>query len=275
MFTLNCKGRLLVIDKPIIMGIINTTPDSFYSASRKNDIDEILFQTEKMIHEGAIIIDIGGQSTRPGSIQVGTNEELKRTIPAIDAIRKNFPDIFISIDTFYSAVAQKNVEAGADIVNDISGGNMDAAMLSTVATLKVPYVCMHMQGTPDNMQQNPVYENVTKEVLDFFIRKIEDCRLAGINDVIVDIGFGFGKTIEHNFQLLKYLPIFKMLQKPLLLGVSRKSSIYKTLNITPEESLNGTTVLNTVGLLNGANILRVHDVKQAKEAVDLINKLQA
>lgn len=275
MFTLNCKGRLLVIDKPIIMGIINTTPDSFYSASRKNSIDEILSQADKMINEGATIIDIGGQSTRPGSIQVGIDEELKRTIPAIESIHKEFPDTFISIDTFYSTVAQKTIETGADIVNDISGGDMDAAMLSTVAQLKVPYVCMHMQGTPDNMQQNPVYENVTKEVLDFFIRKIEDCRLAGINDVIVDIGFGFGKTIEHNFQLLKELSVFKMLQKPLLLGVSRKSSIYKTLNTVPEESLNGTTVLNTVGLLNGANVLRVHDVKQAKQVVELINQLQA
>jgi dihydropteroate synthase len=273
MFTLNCKGRLMVIDKPMVMGIINATPDSFYGGSRKNNVDEILDQAEKMLAEGAAMIDIGGQSTRPGSEQVGIDEELKRTLPAIETIRKKFPDCYISIDTFDAAVAQKAVNAGADMVNDISGGNMDAQMLSTVAALQVPFVCMHMQGTPANMQQHPVYENVTKEILDFFIKKMEECRLAGINDVIIDIGFGFGKTIEHNFQLLKELSIFKILQKPLLLGVSRKSSIYKTLQITPEESLNGTTVLHTVGLLNGAHILRVHDVKEAKQAIDLLEKI--
>ena len=273
MFTFNCNGRLLIIDKPIIMGIINTTPDSFFSGSRKNNVDEVLAQAEKILVEGATIIDVGGQSSRPCSQPVGVDEELKRTLPAIEAIQKNFPEAFISIDTFYAAVAKKAVENGADIVNDISSGNIDAAMLSTVAQLKVPYVCMHMQGTPLNMQQNPVYENITKDVLDFFIHKIEECRMAGINDVIVDVGFGFGKTIKHNFELLQNLSVFKMLQKPILLGISRKSFIYKTLNISPEESLNGTTVLNTIGLLNGANILRVHDVKEAKQAAELVGKL--
>ena len=271
MFTLNCKGRLLVIDSPIVMGIINTTPDSFYSGSRKSTVDEALQTAEQMMKDGATILDIGGQSTRPGSEQMGTDEELKRVIPVIEAINKNFPQSFISIDTYHSSVAKYSVEAGASIVNDISGGLMDKNMLATVASLHVPFVCMHMKGTPENMQQNPVYENITREVLDFFIHQTEKCKIAGIHDVILDPGFGFGKTIEHNFTLLKELNIFKMLQKPLLLGISRKSTIYKTLNISAEESLNGTTVLNTIGLLNGANILRVHDIKEAIETIKLVN----
>ena len=271
MFTLNCKGRLLIIDSPIVMGIINVTPDSFYSGSRKSSVDAALQTAEQMLNEGATILDIGGQSTRPGSEQIALEEELKRTIPVIEAISKRFPQSFISIDTYHAPVAALAVEAGASIVNDISGGIMDTNMLATVAGLKVPFVCMHMKGTPQDMQKDPVYENVTREVLDYFIHQTERCRLAGIHDIIIDPGLGFGKTIAHNFTLLKGLQVFKMLQKPLLLGISRKSTIYKTLGITADDALNGTTVLNSIGLLNGANILRVHDVKEALETIKLIS----
>jgi len=274
MFTLNCKGRLLIIDQPIVMGIINATPDSFFGGSRKPTADKALQQAEKMIAEGATILDIGGQSTRPNSEQISASEEAERVLPVIQAIAKKFPETFISVDTFYASVAKQAVNAGASIVNDISAGNMDAAMLSTVASLHVPFICMHMKGSPQTMQQNPVYENITKEVLDFFIKKINDCKHAGINDAIIDPGFGFGKTATHNFELLKDLQIFKMLEKPILAGLSRKSTIYKTLNTTPEEALNGTTVLQTIALLNGANILRTHDVKEAMEAIKLVSAYQ-
>lgn len=270
MFTLNCKGRLLVVDKPLVMGIINTTPDSFYEPSRKQAIDGLLQQAELMINDGAAILDIGGQSTRPGSEPVDEVEELKRVIPAIEAISGRFRDVIISIDTYHATVASKAIEAGASIINDISAGSMDAEMIATAANLKVPYVLMHMQGTPRNMQQSPYYENVTREVLDFFIAKTDELRKAGVNDIIIDPGFGFGKTIAHNFELLRNLGLFNMLNCPLLVGISRKSTICKTLNVTPDQALNGTTVLNTVGLMNGASILRVHDVKEAVQAVQLI-----
>ena len=269
MFTLNCKGRLLVVDKPLVMGIINTTPDSFYSSSRYETVDAVLRQAEQMLKDGAAILDIGGQSSRPGSEIVNPNEELKRVIAPIEAINKNFPETFISIDTYYSKVATAAVEAGASIVNDISVGSIDPAMIETVAALKVPYVLMHMQGTPQTMQQQPQYENVTREVLDFMSNKVNELHKSGITDVIIDPGFGFGKTIAHNFELLRNLSVFKMLHCPILLGVSRKSTIYKTLGIPVEESLNGTTVLNTIGLMNGASILRVHDVKEAVESIKL------
>ncbi|MDE3144202.1 MAG: dihydropteroate synthase [Bacteroidota bacterium] len=274
MFTLNCKGRLLIIDSPVVMGIINATPDSFYSGSRKSTVDTALNTAEQMLNEGATILDIGGQSTRPGSKKISVDEELLRVIPVIEAISKKFPQSFISIDTYHASVAKQTVDAGAAIVNDISAGSMDAEMLPTVAELKVPFVCMHMKGTPQNMQQNPVYENVSKEVFDFFNERIKACQSIGIKDILIDPGFGFGKTIEHNFILLKELNIFKQLQKPLLLGISRKSMIYKTLNISAEEALTGTTVLNTIGLLNGANILRVHDVKEAVETIKIISAYQ-
>jgi len=274
MFTLNCKGKLLTVSKPIVMGIINTTPDSFFQGSRQATTDAALQKVAQMLTEGATILDIGGQSTRPGSEQIGTEEELKRIIPVIEAIHQQFPEAFISIDTYHATVAKHAVEAGASIVNDISGGTFDEAMLSTVAALQAPYICMHTKGSPTTMQQEAVYENVTNEVLEFFIAQTEKCRLAGIHNVIVDVGFGFAKTIEHNFQLLKELSVFKMLQKPLLVGISRKSTIYKTLGTTANEALNGTTVLNTIGLLNGANILRVHDVKEAVECTKLIEAYQ-
>ena len=271
MFTLNCKGRLLVIDKPVVMGIINITPDSFYAGSRRQGTDAVLKQARQMLNDGATILDIGGQSTRPGSEKLSAEQELERIIEPIAAINSHFPDTFISVDTYYAEVAKEAVAAGASIINDISAGSIDNKMISTVAALQVPYVMMHMQGTPQTMQQQPFYENVTKEVLDFFIQKKNELQQAGIPDVIIDPGFGFGKTIAHNFELLRNLPVFKMLDAPLLLGISRKSTIYKTLDITAEQALNGTTVLNTIGLMNGAGILRVHDVKEAKEAITLFN----
>lgn len=269
MFTLNCKGRLLVVDKPLVMGIINATPDSFYSGSRYSGVDQIIEIAEKMLNEGADILDIGGQSTRPGSEQISADEEIERVIPSIKAIISEFPRTFISIDTYYSKVAKAAVDAGASIINDISAGCIDNKMIKTVSGLNVPYILMHMKGSPQTMHQNAVYENVTREVLDFFIAKTHELKQAGIIDVIIDPGFGFAKTIEQNFELLKNLSVFKMLDKPILSGISRKSTIYKTLGITAAEALNGTTVLNTVGLLKGASILRVHDVKEAKETVTL------
>ena len=270
MFTINCKGRLLTIEEPIVMGIINVTEDSFYSGSRKPTVDKALQQAEQMIKEGATILDIGGQSTRPGSEQIGAEKEAEKVLPVIEAIHKKFPASFISIDTYHAEVAKYAVDAGACIVNDISGGNFDATMHAIVAGLHVPYICMHIKGTPANMQHDPVYENVTKEVLDYFIKKIEACKQTGIHDVIIDPGFGFGKTITHNFELLRNLSVFKMLEKPILLGISRKSTIYKTLGVNADEALNGSTVLHTIGLLNGAAILRVHDVKEAMEVVKLV-----
>jgi len=269
MFTLNCKGKLLSIAQPIVMGIVNTTPDSFYTNSQQQSIESAFLTAEKMLQDGAAIVDIGAQTTQPGSSEVGIEEELKRAIPVIEKIHTTFPEAIISIDTYHAIVAKKAVEAGASIVNDVSGGLMDNQMLPTVAALHVPFVCMHMKGTPKNMQQNPTYNNVTEEVLTFFIEKIDACKKAGINDVIIDPGFGFGKTIEHNYTLLKQLAAFKILQKPILLGVSRKSMIYKPLEVTANEALNGTSVLHTIGLENGASILRVHDVKEAIECIQL------
>jgi dihydropteroate synthase len=269
MYTINCKGKLLALDKPLVMGIINATTDSFFEGHLGKGINQITALANKMIADGATIIDVGGQSTRPGSISIGVNEETERVVPVIEAIKKTHPDAIISIDTFYSKVAKAAVDAGASMVNDISGGQFDEAMLTTVATLKVPYICMHTKGSPATMQQNPQYENVVKEVLDYFIQKIEDCKQAGILDVIIDPGFGFGKTIAHNFKILQSLSVFSILEKPILAGISRKSTIYKTLGTTAENALNGTTVLHTIALMNGAAILRVHDVKEAVEAVTL------
>lgn len=252
------------------MGIINATPDSFYGGSRQQTINDALLQAEKMIAEGAIILDIGGQSTRPGSEKISAEEESARVCDIINAVSYTFPDTIISVDTYYASVAKQAVNAGATIVNDISGGLLDEAMLSTVASLKTPFICMHMKGTPQNMQEHAVYENVAKEVLEYFIERTEACRLAGINDVIIDPGFGFSKTIPQNFELLRNLSILKMAGKPVLAGLSRKGTIYKTLGTTAENALNGTTVLNTIALLNGASILRVHDVKEALETIKLV-----
>jgi dihydropteroate synthase len=270
MFTLNCKGKIIAIDKPLIMGIINATPDSFYEGYLNDGIDTMLTLAGDMIAQGAAIIDIGGQSTKPGSIAISVDEELERVIPVIEAIHQKFPHVLISIDTYQSLVAEAAVAIGASIVNDISGGSMDDAMFATVAKLQAPYICMHIKGTPANMQAQAHYDDVVKEVLDFFIGKIEACKNAGITDVIIDPGFGFGKNISHNFQLLKNLAVFKMLDRPILAGISRKSTIYKTLQTDAAGALNGTTILNTLALQNGASILRVHDVKEAKEVVTLL-----
>jgi len=274
MFTLNAKGRLLTLHRPLVMGIINRAPDSFYSGSRFPDNTALLQQAEKMIAEGADWLDIGGQSTRPGAAPVGEEEELTRVVDAINLLHRRWPEIPLSVDTWYAGVAAGAVAAGAAMVNDISGGLLDPAMLVTVGRLGVPYICMHMKGTPQTMNREAVYDDVVGEVLDFFIRRIEDCRKAGIHDVILDPGFGFSKTSAHNFQLLRRLDVFRMCGKPLLLGISRKSTIYKTLGVAPEEALNGTTVLHTLALLNGANILRVHDPKEAREAIRMLEAYQ-
>ena len=270
MFTFNCKGRLLVIEEPIVMGIINATPDSFYAGSRAVQKETVLKKTEQMLKDGATIIDIGGQSTRPDSKRISADEELQRVIPLVDALHNAFPEAFISIDSFYATVAKEAVEAGACIVNDISAGTIDANMVATVASLNVPYILMHMQGDPQTMQQNTIYQNLVLDVFDFLNRKIKELHEAGIHDIIIDPGFGFGKTIEQNFELLNGLEFFTQLSKAVLVGLSRKSTIYKTLKIAPEAALNGTTVLHTIALLKGASILRVHDVKEAKQAVQLV-----
>ena len=269
MFTLNCKGKLMSGHRPLVMGVINTTPDSFYEGSRLTEQSAILRLAEKMIADGADILDLGGQSTRPASESISSEEEKKRVLPAVAIIHDHFPQTVISIDTWYADVAVEAVAAGASMVNDISAGNLDENMLMAVAALRVPYVCMHMKGTPATMQQSAGYDNITLEVLDFLIEKSASCRQAGITDIILDPGFGFGKTIRHNFELLRSLPVFSMLGFPIMIGLSRKSTIYKTLQTTAAGALNGTTVLNTISLLQGADILRVHDVKEAKEVVTL------
>lgn len=273
MFTLNCNGRLLAAHRPLVMGIINLTPDSFFENSRAEGADAVLRHTERMLEQGADIIDIGAQSTRPGASLLGEEEELSRVAAVMDVVTDKFPEAFFSIDTFYSRVAELCVQAGASIVNDVSGGHMDPQMIPTVAKLRVPYVCMHMRGTPQNMQQFSEYDDVTRSVLDYFIQKIDECRTAGIHDIILDPGFGFSKNIPQNFALLRRMNALKITGLPLLAGLSRKSTIYKTLGITAADALNGTTVMNTVALLNGADILRVHDVREARECVQLVQKL--
>jgi dihydropteroate synthase len=271
MFTLNCKGKLISTQVPLIMGIINATPDSFFDGHIKNGIGGMVDLAKKMVADGADILDIGGQSTRPNSERITINEEIERVIPVIGAIHAALPDSIISIDTYQSEVAKAAVNAGASIVNDISAGEMDSSMVATVANMgNVPYICMHMKGSPETMQQHTNYTEVTKEVLEYFILKTVECKKAGIKDVIIDVGFGFAKDVTQNFTLLKNLSVFEMLDCPILVGISRKSMIYKTLGITAADTLNGTTVLNTLALMNGASILRVHDVKEAREAVMLV-----
>lgn len=255
------------------MGILNCTPDSFYDGGKHKDDRDFLNQTERMLNEGATFIDIGAYSSRPGAQHISEEKELQRIIPIIQLLIKEFPSILISVDTFRSNVAKETTSVGASIINDISGGAMDANMFETIAKLKVPYILMHMQGTPQNMQQNPSYENVTTEVISFFAEQLFKLRQLQLNDVIIDVGFGFGKTIEHNYQLLKDLKYFKNLDAPILAGISRKSMLYKPLNSSAKKALNATTSANTIALLNGANILRVHDVKEAVEVVKIVNQL--
>ena len=273
MFTLNSTSKQLNIDKPLIMGVLNCTDDSFYEGSRSMETGILEQRIDSMIAEGADIIDVGGQSTRPGAVQIDVAQEMQRISSALYYLKANYPSQWVSIDTTRAAVAQFAVEQGAAIVNDISAGNMDENMIPTVAALGVPYICMHMQGTPENMQVAPQYNEVTKDVLSFFADKIKQLKEAGIKEIIIDPGFGFGKTINHNYQLMNELESFHQFKLPLLVGISRKSMIYKVLGCTPEEELNGTTVLNTIALQKGAHILRVHDVKAAKEAVALVSRL--
>lgn len=272
MFTLNCKGRLWVVDKPQVMGIINCTPDSFYEGSRLMDARKIGEKAADMFAQGAAVVDLGAQSTRPGAETISAVEEWERLLPAIESVKTHCPELLISIDTFYASVAEKAIKAGGDMINDISGGTYEPEILSVAADYQVPYICMHMKGTPATMQQLATYENVTTEVLDHFIERLDTCQKAGINDVIIDPGFGFAKTIEHNFTLLKELSSFAILKRPVLVGLSRKTTIWKTLGTSPDQALNGTTVLNTIALMNGANFLRVHDVREAWEALQLVQQ---
>ena len=276
MFSLNCKGRLLVVDKPLVMGILNSTPDSFYSGSRTQTVDEVLFRAEQMLMEGAAILDLGGQSTRPGSEQLNADNELSRVIAPLEALHKRFPETYISIDTYYAKVARYAVEAGACIVNDISGGSLDPQLIPEVAALKVPYVLMHIKGNPQTMQQQAVYADVTREVLDQLSDRKSVIENAGIRDCIIDPGFGFGKTAAHNFRLMEELPVFSLFNAPVLLGISRKSFIWKTLGTTPEsdDTLQGTTALHMAGLIKGANLLRVHDVKAAAATIKLFLEMK-
>ena len=269
--TINCRGRLVDLSKPLVMGIINLTPDSFYSGSRFSEQDTVLKRVEEILEQGGSMVDLGAYSSRPGADHITENEEINRLMPYLESIRKQFGDLVISVDTFRSKVAYKAVkEFEVDIINDISGGEMDDKMVETIAKVNVPYVLMHMQGIPQTMQQNPNYKNVIGEILLSLAKKVDLLRSNGINDVIIDPGFGFGKSLTQNYQLLQNLDQFKLFELPILVGLSRKSMIYKLLDKTPEESLNGTSVLNAIALYNGANILRVHDVMEAIECVKLV-----
>jgi len=273
MMTINCKGKLIDFSTPRVMGILNITPDSFFDGGAYKNEAEILQHVEKMHTEGATFIDVGAYSSRPGATYISEEEELQRIVPIIELLIANFPDVLISVDTFRSNVAQQTIEAGAAIINDISGGISDKNMFSTVAELQVPYIVMHMLGTPQNMQQNPQYDDVTKEVISFFAEQLFNLHQLKVNDVLIDVGFGFGKTIEHNYELLKNLDLFQNLNAPILAGISRKSMLYKPLELTPKTALNATTSANTIALLNGANILRVHDVKEAMEAIKIVGQI--
>jgi len=267
--TLQSRGRLLNLDRPVVMGILNVTPDSFYTKGRDSDTDGLLRNAEKMLNQGAKILDIGGASTKPGSALSDAAGETARVVPVIAAIARRFPEAWLSVDTYHSQVATESVNAGAHMVNDISSGKIDGMMMQAVAALKVPYVGMHMQGIPKNMQENPQYENVTVEVRKGLGTMCTEASAAGITDIIIDLGFGFGKTVAHNFELLRNMHTFRVLGKPILAGLSRKSMICRTLHVNPEHALNGTTALNMVALQQGANILRVHDVKEAMEVISL------
>ncbi len=271
--TINCAGKLIDLSIPKIMGILNITPDSFYDGGRYNSDKKILDHVEKMIIDGAVFIDIGAYSSRPEGVDIDENEELKRIIPAIELVNKKFPEIIISIDTFRSKVAEACLNSGASIINDISASQLDEKMMETIAKYNVPYIIMHMKGNPQNMMDKTNYDDMLQEMIKYFSKKINQAISYKINDIIIDPGFGFAKNIKQNYDLLNHLDLLKILDKPIMVGISRKSMIYKSLNSTPEEALNGTTVLNTVALIKGASILRVHDVKEANECIKLIGSL--
>ena len=271
--TLNCKGQLISLENPLVMGILNITPDSFYDGGRFQNPEQVLRQTEKMLYEGATFIDVGAYSSRPGADHVTEEEELSRILPIVELLLKEFPEVLLSIDTFRSKVARKCIESGAALINDISAGSIDPDMIVTMGQLKVPYIMMHMRGTPQTMSGLTDYGNLLESVIYYFSEKIALAREAGIVDLIIDPGFGFAKTLEQNYELLKNLHLLKHLDYPLLVGLSRKSMIYKLLDQGPEEALNGTTALHMYSLTRGANILRVHDVKEARECIRLYQQL--
>lgn len=271
--TINCLGKLVDLSLPKVMGILNVTPNSFYDGGKHSNEKAILNQVEKMLVEGATFIDIGAYSSKPNAAFVSEEEEISRLVPIVKLVLKHFSETLISIDTFRAIVAKAGIENGACIINDISAGSLDDTMLQTVAEFQVPYIMMHMKGNPQTMQSLAQYDNITKEMLFYFSEKVAQARKLGINDLIIDPGFGFAKTLEQNFEVMNNLELFQMLELPILVGVSRKSMIYKTLEIQPDFALNGTTVLNTIALQKGANILRVHDVKEALETIKLVSQL--
>lgn len=272
--TINCKGELVDLKTPKVMGILNLTPDSFFDGGKYKEEASILHQVEYMLTHGVTFIDIGAYSSRPGAEHVPEDEELKRIIPVIDLILKKFPDTLISVDTFRSTIASESIEHGAAIINDIAAGNLDQAMFDTVAKHQVPYIMMHMKGTPQSMQKEATYENIINDLRFYFSEKIKETTSKKINDLIIDPGFGFAKTTGQNYTLLNHLDMFQTFELPILIGVSRKSMVYKVLKSSPQEALNGTTALHTIALLKGANIIRAHDVKEAAECVKLVETLK-
>lgn len=270
-----CRGRLISLAEPAVMGILNLTGDSFFEGSRVSGYTALLEKAGQMLREGATFLDLGAQSTRPASERINEEEELRRLNGAVEAILKRYPEAILSIDTYSPRVAKYAIEAGAAIINDISGGGAENEMIHLAGNLKVPYICMHLHGQPETMHERPDYSSIVRDLIDYFIEKFEVCRVAGVHDVIIDPGFGFSKNATDNFILMNQLENFHILGKPLLVGISRKGTIYKTLGVTAEKALNGTTVLNTVALTKGAAILRVHDVKEAVEVVKLVSALRA
>ena len=275
MFSLNLRGRMMLAERPLVMGILNATPDSFHAGSRIRDTTAAMQMVEEMIREGVDLIDVGGQSTRPGSSRIGAEAEKDRVLPLIREIKRQFPELPVSIDTYHASVAAGAMEEGAEIINDISGGELDPAILQVAGKAGAPFVCTHMQGSPESMQVKPTYDDVLADVMSFFRRKQLECASAGIRDLIIDPGFGFGKSLVHNYQLLSGIDVLTSLGRPVLVGVSRKSMIREVLGVPTEDALNGTTVLHTIALMKGAHILRVHDVREAKEAVMLVGACMA
>lgn len=272
--TLNLRGKLVDLAIPSVMGILNITPDSFFKGSRVESITDALFRVEDFLNQGAKFIDLGAYSSRPGAADITADEELQRLIPYVEAITKRLPEAILSIDTFRSQVAKQAIQAGAHIINDISAGNLDEEMFATVAALNVPYIIMHMKGNPQNMKELASYQNISIEVSNYFSAKVARLHALGVKDVIIDPGFGFSKTIDHNYELLQHLDDLQIFGLPILAGVSRKGMIHKLLNTTAAEALNGTSIVNTIALLKGANILRVHDVKEASECIQIVQKMQ-
>lgn len=274
--TINLNGLVLNLAQPVVMGILNVTPDSFFDGGKYRTEKKVISRAEEILEQGGTVIDIGALSTQPGSEAISTKEEIDRLLPAVKAVKKRFPEAFVSIDTYRSWVALKVIEdCGPCMVNDVSGGNFDAHMFDTIGKLGVPYVLMHMQGTPLKMQENPEYDDIIREISLFFTDRVKKLAKAGVNDVIIDPGFGFGKNLEHNYELLNRLDSFKVFQLPLMVGVSRKSMIHKLLGSNPGEALNGTSVVNTLALMGGADILRVHDVREAVEAIQIMNMVRS